>query len=99
MRIVAFAASVLLGCAPAWAQSPEHGAASVPPQFEVASIKQAFFPNDMFFAGFVAAGGTCAPARADIAGERVAFRRATLCGLMRFALTSGTIRSSTGRPG
>ena len=55
------------------------------PGFEVVSIKRAFFPNDSFFAGYVAGGGVCTAARAEIAGNRVAFHAATLCGLIRLA--------------
>ena len=53
-------------------------------QFEVAAIRSANFPNDQFFAGFVAGGGLCGPGRMQQAGSRVAFERVTLCGLIRF---------------
>ena len=54
-------------------------------QFEVAAIRPANFPNDQYFAGFVAGGGLCGPGRMQQAGSRVAFQRVTLCGLIRFA--------------
>jgi uncharacterized protein (TIGR03435 family) len=65
--------STLLIVAPAFAQ------------FEVASIKLATFPNDSYFAGYADAAGNCSASIAEIRGNRVAFRRATLCGLIRFA--------------
>lgn len=66
------------------AVSPPAGA-QTRAQFEVAAIRSASFPNDEFFAGFVAGGGLCGPARMQQAGSRVSFQRITLCGLIRFA--------------
>jgi uncharacterized protein (TIGR03435 family) len=84
MRIAVLVASVLLGLSPALAQSPPRETAPTAARFDLASIKLASFPNDMYFAGFASAG-TCNPARPQPSGDRVRFANTTLCGLIRFA--------------
>jgi uncharacterized protein (TIGR03435 family) len=82
--LVALTLSALL---PSGARS-QNSAALVPLsalKFEVASVKRAFFPSDAYFSGFSAGAGTCGIPRADISGERVTIRQATLCGLIRLA--------------
>jgi uncharacterized protein (TIGR03435 family) len=51
------------------------------PAFEVASIKEAVFPSDAYFAGWSAAAG-CNPARLSISGNRVTVSKMSLCSLI-----------------
>jgi len=51
------------------------------PAFEVASIKEAVFPSDAYFAGW-SAGAGCNPARLSISGNRVTVSKMSLCSLI-----------------
>lgn len=51
------------------------------PTFEVASIKQAAFPNDAYFNGYSSVG-PCAAARLSTSGNRVTLVQASICGLI-----------------
>ena len=56
------------------------------PKFEVASIKQAQFPGDAYFEGYVAGqGGPCAPREPRISGNRVTLPALSVCGLIAAA--------------
>jgi uncharacterized protein (TIGR03435 family) len=66
------------------------------PAFEVASVKQAVFPSDGFFTGWVAAGGMCGPTRLTISGNRVTLRQVSLCGLVGTAYGLRDYLVSTG---
>ncbi len=82
MAAVLLLASLLIAL-PAAPSSAQTAAPQV--EFDVASIRQSDFPDPFYFEGYVEGGGTCAGARPQILGTRVVFRRATLCGLLRFA--------------
>jgi len=77
MRTVAIC-SMLFACCSLFGQSPAS------PAFDVASIKQSFFPDQAFFEGYSSAG-TCNKANLGLSGNRVTFSRVTLCGLIRLA--------------
>jgi len=64
--------------------------------FEVASVKQAVFPSDGMFAGWVAAGGMCGPTRLTVSGNRVTLRQVSLCGLVGTAFGLRDYLVSTG---
>jgi uncharacterized protein (TIGR03435 family) len=59
--------------------------AQAAPTFEVAAIRPSSFPAPDYFAGYVAGGGLCGLPRMEQSGSRVAFRKVTLCGLIRFS--------------
>src|SRR5581483_12236043 len=64
--------------------------------FEVASVKQAVFPNDQLFVGWVSSGGMCGPTRLTISGKRVILRQVSLCGLVGTAYGLREYLVSTG---
>src|SRR4051794_657140 len=70
---------VLVATTVAYGQTATQG------RLEVASIKPAVFPSHGYAAGFVEGAGTCANVRPAISGNRVVWRRITLCGMIRFA--------------
>jgi uncharacterized protein (TIGR03435 family) len=69
---------MLFACCNLFGQSPASSA------FEVASIKQSFFPDAAYFEGYSLAG-TCNKANLAISGNRINFSKVTLCGLIRLA--------------
>jgi uncharacterized protein (TIGR03435 family) len=79
LLIVSTAALIAFAVRRAHAQSD-----AKPLAFEVVSIKQASFPSDAYFAGWVAGAGTCR-SYMQVTGNRVALARATLCGLVGLA--------------
>ena len=84
MRVAALLIISLLIVTSVFAGSPTQSNAVETASFEVASIRQSPFPNDAYFAGFASAG-ICNVPRTETTGNRIAYLRATLCGLIRVA--------------
>jgi uncharacterized protein (TIGR03435 family) len=55
------------------------------PAFEVASVKQAVFPNDAYFEGYSAAGPCNGSTNPPISGNRITLKIVSLCGLIAMA--------------
>jgi uncharacterized protein (TIGR03435 family) len=72
-------AVIAVAVMPAVSQTPAQK-----PAFEVASIKQAVFPSDAYFAGWSDAAG-CNPARISISGNRITLSKMSLCSLIASA--------------